>query len=182
MNLTRNEELALAQRLAHDRDPSAFHDLYNAYSGSLYSIALRMTGNASDAEDFVHDTWLRGVGAIGRYRGESSLRTWLTSILINRCRESFRSRRELSLEDCSEPVALSHESESAVIDHVDIDRALAAMPDRYREVFVLHDIEGFTHVEIGELLRIETGTSKSQLARGRRWLRAALSDGERNTR
>ena len=182
MSLTREDEKRLAERLARDRDPVAFRRLYLEHTQTLYSIAFRLTGNGSDAEDFVHDTWLRAVGAMGRFRGDSSLRTWLMSILINRCRESFRARRELSLEECSEPIALSDESESSVIDQLDIDRALAAMPDRYREVFVLHDIEGFTHVEISELLLIETGTSKSQLARGRRWLRSALSAGERDTR
>lgn len=182
MSLSKEEERSLAQRLAHDRDPAAFYELYKAYTGTLYSIALRMTGNTSDAEDFVHDAWLRAVAAIGRFRGDASLRTWLTSILINRCRESYRPRHETSLDDCLEIVASEREEESAMLDQVDIDRALAEMPARYREVFVLHDIEGFTHVEISQLLRIETGTSKSQLARGRRWLRGALSAGERDTR
>ena len=87
----------------------------------------------------------------------------------------------MSLEDCAEPVASPRQSESLLIDQVDVQRALTEMPDRYREVVVLHDVEGFTHVEIAGLLGIEVGTSKSQLARGRRWLRGSLSAGERET-
>ena len=181
MSLQRETDRQLAERLVRDRDAAAFHELYVAHSETLYCIALRFTGNSSDAEDFVHDTWIRAVGAINRFRGDSSLRTWLTSILINRCRESFRGRRELSLEDSAEAIASPGASELHAIEEIDLERALAAMPNRYREVFVLHDIEGFTHVEIAVLLGIETGTSKSQLARGRRFLRAALSAGERET-
>ena len=145
MNLDRERDRQLAEQLARDRDASAFHDRYVAHIQKLYCIALRLTDNASDAEDFVHVTWIRAVGAMSRFRGDSSLRTWLTSILINRCRENFRGRRELSLDDSAELVASPPVTELCAIEEIDLERSIAAMPNRYREMFVLHDIEGFTH-------------------------------------
>ena len=177
MTGTSNDDRALADRLADTRDSAAFRELYARHTPMLFAMALRLIGNETDAEDAVHDAWVRAVERIGRFRGESSLRTWLTGVLINRVREVNRTRVHDSLDDIGdvathEPLTDVHDLHG--VDPIDLGRAFAAMPYGYREVVLLHDVEGFTHEEIGRLLSIETGTSKSQLARGRRWLRRAL--------
>jgi RNA polymerase sigma-70 factor (ECF subfamily) len=156
-------------------DPDAFQQLYARHTPMLYSIAVRLSGNTADAEDFVHDTWLRAVTGLRAYRGGSSLRTWLVGVLINRTRESFRARTFASLDQNEALQALSQD-QPPTADAMDIEAALARMPVRYREVFVLHDVEGFKHAEIADLLGIEEGTSRSQLLRGRGWLRNALGE------
>jgi RNA polymerase sigma-70 factor (ECF subfamily) len=111
----------------------------------------------------------------GSFRGDASLRTWLTAILINRVREMWR-MPVLANIDASPDLMLDPRTidELQRVDPIDLARALGEMPHGYREVVVLHDIEGFTHEEIGATLGVAPGTSKSQLARGRRWLRQAL--------
>jgi RNA polymerase sigma-70 factor (ECF subfamily) len=168
------EDAALVARLVRERDPDAFHTLYGRHTPMLYALALRLTQSVPDAEDVVHDTWLRAVNVLRTFRGDSALRTWLASVLMNRVRELRRSRVHAPLDD--HPEIAQPEPLPSKIDPLDLDRALNAMPDGYREVILLHDVEGFTHEEIGTMLGIEPGTSKSQLSRGRRWLRETLKD------
>jgi RNA polymerase sigma-70 factor, ECF subfamily len=155
--------------------------LYRRHTPMLFALARRRTGNPADAEDAVHDAWIRAVAGLPRFRGASSLRTWLTGILINRLREGERARRSESLDDVPEPSLDPPPSLPIDIDPIDLRRALDLMPAGYHEVLLLHDVEGFTHEEISGILGIEIGTSKSQLARGRRWLRSRLTGDERKT-
>lgn len=173
--MTADDESVLVRRLLDARDPDAFQALYARHTPALYSIAMRLSGNSADAEDFVHDTWLRAVTGLHGFRGGSSLRTWLVGVLINRTRESFRTRSFASLEENEAQNAVSWELPPTA-EAIDIESAISRMPDRYREVLVLHDVEGFKHAEIAELLGIEEGTSRSQLLRGRGWLRKALGE------
>ena len=170
-------DLALAERLVRDGDAAAFRTLYARHTGTLYALALRLAGDESDAEDAVHDTWLRAAEGLHRFRGSSSLRTWLTGVLTNRVRETTRARRHVSLDDVPEMAASEHDDVPAGVAAIDLERALAELPHGYREVLVLHDVAGHTHDEIGRLLGIEPGTSKSQLSRARRRLRAILQRG-----
>lgn len=182
MTSTTPDEHALIARLVRDRDPQAWGALYSLHTPMLYALALRLTGNASDAEDIVHDTWLRGMQGVSAFRGASSLRTWLAGILINRTREHSRIRAHESLDD--DTIAADNGSTELPleVDPVDLERAIARMPQRYREIVLLYDVEGFTHAEISELLGVAIGTSKSQLARGRGWLRNALGQpGDKKT-
>jgi RNA polymerase sigma-70 factor (ECF subfamily) len=169
----------LAERVAAGGDGGAFHLLYGRHTPALYATAVRLTREASDAEDAVHDVWVRAVDALPRFEWRSSLRTWLTGILLNRLRELDRQARdvraldEASLADASlgdEPTPLP-----GGVDPLDLEAAIAALPPGYRRVLVLHDLEGFTHEDIAGLLDIDPGTSKSQLARARRRLRLALA-------
>jgi RNA polymerase sigma factor (sigma-70 family) len=169
-----SDDQALVERLVRDRDPTAFHQLYLRHTPMLFAIALRRVENVPDAEDAVHDTWVRGVEGLHQFRGASTLRTWLTGVLINRLRESARARKHVPLDEVPEIASAESDFVSPDVDPLDVSRALASMPDGYREIVLLHDVEGFTHEEIGQLLGIEAGTSKSQLARGRQWLRATL--------
>jgi RNA polymerase sigma-70 factor (ECF subfamily) len=166
----------LVDRLVRSGDPVAFHALYARHTPMLFGIAVRLTQSEADAEDAVHDTWVRAVDRLRGFEWRSALRTWLTAVLINRVREVVRAgarTEHLDIDDvlAAEPVELPRG-----VDPIDLERALSAMPLRYREVLLLHDLEGFTHQEIAMLLGVETGTSKSQLSRGRRWLREHLQN------
>lgn len=103
------------------------------------------------------------------FRGDASLRTWLAGFTINCCRERWR-RRESIPDETGEAGALE-----PLGDRLDLERAIASLPDGHREVFVLHDLEGYTHEEIAARLGIVAGTSKSQLARARSRLRERMA-------
>lgn len=150
---------------------ASFRALYRRHTPALYGLALRLLGGAADADDAVQEAWIRAAGRFAAFRWESSLRTWLSGILVNRCREIRRQRGQ------NEEV---HRSGVMLTDEalrVDLERAIASLPDGYRDVVVLHDVEGHTHEDIGRMLGIEAGTSKSQLSRGRRALRQLLGHG-----
>ena len=137
----------------------------------LYRVILRFVGRADLAEDALQETWIRAVSALGGFRWESSLRTWLTAIAIRCCREALRGRPS--------PVASPGEAAGPEVAdwwtaRIDLDRAVRGLPPGRREVLLLHDVEGFTHGEIAGLLGIEEGSSKSQLSRARRELRRRL--------
>ena len=151
-------------------DEAAFRALYRRHTPALYAFACRlMGGESAEVEDVLQDAWLRAARALGDFGWRSSLRTWLSSIVLNCCRERWRARGEV----------LEESPEAAVsVDpglRVDIEAALAALPPGYRAVLVLHDVEGFTHEEIADRLGIAPGTSKSQLFHARRAVRARLS-------
>jgi RNA polymerase sigma-70 factor (ECF subfamily) len=167
----------LAERVMGSRDEAAFRDLYQRHTPMLYAVARRLSSTEADAMDAVHDAWLRAVDALPAFHWRSSLRTWLCGIVLNRVRELSRmdSRLVELAEDHlpDDPVELPRGVEG-----IDLENAIAALSPRYREVLILHDAEGFTHEEIAGLLGIQPGTSKSQLARGRRRLRMILEQGE----
>ncbi|MCG3118568.1 MAG: ECF RNA polymerase sigma factor SigE [bacterium] len=156
------------------RDEQTFRALYHRHTPALYQLALRLASwNVHEAEEAVQDTWLRAIEALEKFRWESSLRTWLSGITINCCRELYRQRARRS----DERVAEQYVQEDATTNDcepLDLEQAIAALPNGYRQVLVLHDVEGYTHEEISRLLDIEVGTSKSQLARARRSVREAL--------
>ncbi len=164
----------LAHRIARDGDPHALDLLYRRHSEFLFTVARRGTRNSADAEDAVHDTFMRATAGMCRFRGDSSVRTWLVAILRNRLREAQRR----ALYECASTERMATvaapEPTPTAVDPIDLSRALDAMPRRYQEVLLLHDLEGFTHEDISRLLGIAVGTSKSQLTRGRRWLRERL--------
>jgi len=166
------------RRLVHNflarRDEASFRELYQRHAPALYQLALRLVGwKAQEAEEAVQDTWLRAIEKLETFRWESGLRTWLSGILINRCREFYRGRERESSTFIAEELA----TEVAAIKNfepIDLEQAITALPNGYRQVLVLHDVEGFTHEEISRMLEIEVGTSKSQLSHARRNIRQAL--------
>jgi RNA polymerase sigma-70 factor (ECF subfamily) len=156
------------------RDEASFLALYREHTPYLFRLALRLLGGRrAEAEDAVQDTWLRASARFHEFRGEASLRTWLAGFAINCCRERWRRREP----DASEPEEVA--ASEPIVDRLDLERAIAALPDGQREVFVLHDLEGFTHEEIATRLGIVPGTSKSQLSRARAALRARMARAER---
>ncbi len=154
-------------RLVKRRDESAFRQLYQRHSAIAFAVALRLLGgNRSDAEDALQETWLRAVRGLPTFRGESAFRTWLTGIAIRVALEIGRSKRLAVAPSDQEPSTTTVPGLA-----FDLERLIHQLPQGYRQVVVLHDIEGHTHEEIAQLLDIEPGTSKSQLSRARNLLR-----------
>ena len=168
-----SEDRDLAAAVAGSGDEAAFRALYRRHTPALYRLALRLGGGDGPwAEELVQRAWIKAVEGLRSFGWRSSLSTWLGGIAINCARELWREARtrgEAPLEEM--PAALPRGAD----ERMDLERALERLPDGYRRVFVLHDVEGYTHEEIGDLLGIETGTSKSQLARARQRLRTALA-------
>jgi RNA polymerase sigma-70 factor (ECF subfamily) len=160
-------------------DEEAFRLLFRRYTPRLYAMALRLSGGRADeAEDVIQTTWLRAAGRLDAFEWRSSLSTWLTAIAINCAREARRARARAPvpapldlLDALAAPAAVPGM-------RLDLDRAIAALPDGYREVLVLHDVEGLTHAEIAGALGIAPGTAKSQLFHARRALRRWLNEPE----
>ena len=168
------EDRRLVRRFLKRREEGVFREIYRRHAGRLYQLSLRLVGGeAHAAEEVLQEAWLRAIERLPEFRWESGLRTWLSAIVINCSRELYR-RRALQRNALA-----ADELELAVLpgEHageIDLERAIAALPPGYRQVLVLHDIEGYRHEEIGQMLDIEAGTSKSQLFHARRALRRAL--------
>ena len=173
---------ALLSRLARTGDARAFEMLYHRHTRALYATAVRITRDRDAAADIVHDAWVRAVESAHQFGQRSSLRTWLTGILINCHRERERARRrdtaddDVEIDELIDP-ALACPLDGSRVDRIDLDAAIEALPPGFREVLVLHDVEGFTHEEIAAMLGLVPGTSKSQLARARRRVRELLESG-----
>jgi RNA polymerase sigma-70 factor (ECF subfamily) len=174
-------DLELAQRCRHG-DAAAFEEVYRAHASRLYSLLVRMAGSADEAEDLLQDVFLTAHRKLGSFRGDSALGTWLYRLAVNHCLDYLRGRRakmarvtaSLDDDEAVEPAAARPRLGEA-ISRIDLERAIAQLPDGCRTAFVLHDVEGFEHHEIGELLGISEGTSKSQVHKARVKLRAMLS-------
>jgi RNA polymerase sigma-70 factor (ECF subfamily) len=176
-----SNERALIRRFLRDRREDAFCELYRLHTPRLYLLARRMLGRRhSEAEDVVQETWIRATKHLQDFEWRSSLSTWLGGIAINCSRETLRrlARRNESAPDNLEELEPAGNIPSPTAT-LDLENAIARLPDGYREVLVLHDVEGFTHEEVARHLGIETGTSKSQLSRARGKLRTNLSGGKR---
>lgn len=165
----------LARGILENGDEAAFRTLYRRHTPAVYQFVLRLVGGSEpDAEDVVQDAWLRAVRALEAFRWDASFRTWITGIALNRARELHR-RRGRSPEV---PPQVGGPERSVAprlhADRLDLERAIAALPHGYRTVLLLHDVEGFTHEEIGRRLEITPGTSRSQLFHARRTMRGLL--------
>lgn len=168
------DERALCQAVVEAGDERAFRELYRRHTPALHQLVLRMLGGSQpDAEDAVQETWIRAVRKLGGFRWESALRTWLCSIALNQAREILRRRGRAPVSELPEGLELPARP-ARDGERIDLERAIARLPDGYRSVLVLHDIEGFTHEEISRHLEIAVGTSKSQLFDARRAMRALL--------
>jgi RNA polymerase sigma-70 factor (ECF subfamily) len=172
-------DIALAERCRQGA-PGAFEELYRAHAARLFGLACRIVGRG-DAEDLLQEILLTAHRKLGQYKGESSLGTWLFRLGTNLCVDHLRSRG-VRLAQLSDPLneesdvgSTSAGSILGVVDRLDLDHALPRLPPGCRTVFVLHDVEGFEHREIAEILGISDGTSKSQLHKARMRLRGLLS-------
>ena len=166
------KDRALAEQFLRNRDEVAFQALYRLHTPALYRIAYRMLPDTQRAAEIVQDTWIRATEKLRSFRWESSLATWLAGIVINRSREEIR--RCAAEPQSSHDLAESLATASSVPERLDLERAIAKLADGYREVLLLHDVEGYTHEEIAQALEIEPATSRSQLARARSAVRTWL--------
>jgi RNA polymerase sigma-70 factor (ECF subfamily) len=167
------EDRSAVDRFLRTRSDEAFRALYGSHAPVMYRLVVRLLGReGADAEDALQDAWIRAAGQLERFRWDSSLRTWLCGIAVNCCRE--RLRRGMPFTGPA-PESAHVTSPARPWQSIDLERAIARLPSGGRAVFVLHDIQGYTHDEIGRLLDIEPSSSRSQLVRARRALRAMLA-------
>ena len=179
-------------RRAQKGDAAAFERLYKLHSGRIYALCLRMMrGNAAEAEDLTQEAFLQLFRKIGTFRSESAFSTWLHRLTFNIVLMRLR-RKTLagtSLEETNDPneEASAPRKEfgaldprlSGLVDRVNLQRALDQLPAGYRSIFLLHDVKGYEHNEIAEILGCSIGNSKSQLHKARVALRRLLLKGRR---
>lgn len=175
-------------------DANAFDTFVTRYSADIYALLFRLTEDAEEASDLTQETFLSALKAIQKFRGEADLKTWLFRIAVNESRNRFRWWKRRSREktfsldapigESETPIheTMSGNSESPEENTLRMERehrlkkALVALPEIFREVIVLCDIEGLSYEEIAKTLEINIGTVKSRIARGREELRRKLED------
>jgi RNA polymerase sigma-70 factor (ECF subfamily) len=157
-------------------DTASFEQLYRTHVARVHGLARRMAG-ADAADELTQDVFVRAWQKLGTFRGDSSFSTWLHRLAVNVIIERFRTlgaQRDRFLADGDETLARLSSPRPSGDFRMDFEHALSRLPGAAREVFVLHDVEGYKHQEIGELLGISAGTSKSQLHRARMLMRGHL--------
>jgi RNA polymerase sigma factor (sigma-70 family) len=157
---------------ARNGDGTAHAELYEIFAPMVYTLARRMLSSAAHAEDALQETFIEVLRKIGAYRGEAEFGFWVRRIAVNKClmhlRSGWTSRRVTGTGE--EPAV----ADGAAEDRIALERALAALSDTARAVVWLHDVEGYTHREIGRLMGRTSSFSKSQLARAHARLRVLL--------
>ena len=179
--LTQNIEDGTFVARAASGDRHAFEHVYRTHLNHVFSLCVRMTGDRARAEELTQDVFVRAWEKLPSFRGESAFSTWLhrltVNVVLNERRVDVRDRgRNVSSDDDDEstPPAGST-SQPMHAEKLDLERAIARLPKGARKVFVLHDVEGFTHEEIGSMLGVTAGGCKAQLHRARLLLREALT-------
>jgi RNA polymerase sigma-70 factor, ECF subfamily len=162
-------------RRAQGGDAAAIRDLYHRYAPRVHAVVRRLAGDDALAEDWAQEAWIRAIRALPTFRGDARFSTWLHRIAVNSALHGRRGRdrrvgREVALPDSAPGTARRDE----VALRISLQRALDQLPAGMRQIVVLHDVEGYTHEEIGELLGVAPGTSKSQLFKARARLRSML--------
>lgn len=173
-------DLALCQ-MAAAGNIAAFELIYQRYHRRTYSLTLRMTSSQTEAEDLTQEVFIQLFRKVGSFRGDSAFSTWLHRLTVNQVLMHFR-RRSVKNEKTSEDGEMPEQTVNGtanprkmqVVDRIALKNAIAELPNGYRNVFVLHDVEGYEHEEVARLLRISVGTSKSQLHKARLKLRGLL--------
>jgi RNA polymerase sigma-70 factor (ECF subfamily) len=169
---------------AKQGDEAAFETLYNLHKRRVYSLCLRMVSNPAQAEDLAQEAFLQLFRKISTFRGESAFSTWLHRMTVNVVLMNLR-RKGLPLVSLEETLETDEEAPrkelgapdlklTGSIDRLQLQRAIEKLPPGYKTVFVLHDVEGFEHNEIAEMVGCSIGNSKSQLHKARLKLRDAL--------
>jgi RNA polymerase sigma-70 factor (ECF subfamily) len=168
---------ALVDR-AREGDVEAFEDLYRESVGRVHCLCLRMCGNRSLAEELTQEAFVRAWQKLPSFRGDSAFSTWMHRLTVNvvlghqRSAGRRQAREHVAGEELYREGSSTRERPGMAMD---LERAIARLPDRARTVFVLHDVEGYKHSEISDLAGMAVGTSKAQLSRARQLLRKALA-------
>jgi RNA polymerase sigma-70 factor (ECF subfamily) len=173
-------------RRAQEGDSDAFATLFHAHKARIYSVCLRMTNNAAEAEDLTQDAFLQLFRKIATFRGDSAFSTWLHRIAVNTVLMHFR-KKSLSQVSLDEPYSNSDgakvrreygtrdNSLAGCVDRVALAGAIKELPHGYRTIFLLHEVEGYEHQEIAEMLGCSIGNSKSQLHKAKLRIRELLA-------
>jgi RNA polymerase sigma-70 factor (ECF subfamily) len=166
----------IARVLAGDR--VAARELYNAHAARVYSLAFRLTGDADLAREATQDVFVRAFRQLNRFRGDAALSTWLHRITVTVVATAMRKvkrmrERETDIDDLA---TVGSESDVDPVLRDRLHRAIDALPEIYRVTVIMHDIEGYTHLEIAEILGVAEGTCKSRLSLARKQLREALGN------
>ena len=181
-------------RRACNGDRSAFEYLYRSHSRRVYALCLRMVGNAAEAEDLTQEAFLLLLRKIHTFRGESAFSTWLYRLAVNVVLMRLRKKSPpiVSIDATFDPddETVSPDPASMIgapdlllegsIDRINLERSIRQLPAGYRRIFVLHDIQGYEHSEIAEILGRSVGDSKSQLHKARTRLREQLQEHRRD--
>jgi RNA polymerase sigma-70 factor (ECF subfamily) len=163
-------------RLAADGDARAIRTLYDRYAPRVYAVVRRIAGDDDLAQDYAQEAWIRAIRALPTFRGEARFSTWLHRIAVNAALQALRKAGTRTKREAPMP-----EEVAAQPSHPDsllqrrLEGALDALPEGMRQVLILHDVEGYTHEEIGDALGVSPGTSKSQLFKARAKMRALLA-------
>ncbi len=171
---------------AQQGDSDAFATLFHAHKARIYSVCLRMTNNAAEAEDLTQDAFLQVFRKIATFRGDSAFSTWLHRIAVNTVLMHFR-KKSLSQVSLDEPYSNSDGAKirreygtkdnrlAGCVDRVALASAIKELPPGYRTIFLLHEVEGYEHQEIAEMLGCSVGNSKSQLHKAKLRIRELLA-------
>ncbi|GAC1662581.1 MAG: sigma-70 family RNA polymerase sigma factor [Candidatus Acidiferrum sp.] len=182
---------AEAIRRAQAGDAAAFELLYQLHGRRVYALTLRMVGNPADAEDLTQEAFLQLFRKIGTFRGESAFSTWLHRMTVNVVLMRLRKKSlpVTSLEETTDPdeesggprkdIGAPDLRLSGAVDRVNLERSIEKLPPGYRTVFVLHDVQGYEHNEIADIMGCSVGNSKSQLHKARTRLRDLLQEAVR---
>jgi len=162
-------------RMAADGDARAIRTLYDRYAPRVYAVVRRIAADDDLAQDYAQEAWIRAIRALPTFRGDARFSTWLHRIAVNAALQALRkaetrSKREEPMPD--EVATPPRQTDSLLQKR--LEGALDALPEGMRQVLILHDVEGYTHEEIGDVLGVTSGTSKSQLFKARAKMRALL--------
>ena len=177
-----DSEAGLVKR-AQRGDTEAFANIFHVHKPRVYSLCLRMTNNVAEAEDLTQEAFLQVFRKLPTFRGDSALSTWMYRVAVNTVLMYFRKRGrpQLSLDEPSNQktkkreYGLDDERLVTSVDRIALARAIKELPDGYRTIFLLHEVEGYEHREIARLLKCSVGNSKSQLHKARLKMREILS-------
>jgi RNA polymerase sigma-70 factor (ECF subfamily) len=179
-DITKTSDLVLT-RVAAGGDMAAFEEIYRRHHRRVYSICLRMLQNTSEAEDLTQDVFIQLYRKIGSFRGDSAFTTWLHRMTVNQVLMHFRKRTvkfEKTTEEGETPEQIvsgtANPEKMRIVDKIALDNAIEQLPAGYKNVFLLHDVEGFEHEEVAKILGCSVGTSKSQLHKARLKLQKLL--------
>ena len=164
-------------RLAADGDARAIRMLYDRYAPRVHAVVRRIAGDDDLAQDYAQEAWIRAIRALPTFRGDARFSTWLHRIAVNAALQALRKaetrRKHEGPAPADVPIAPVHADS---ILQKRLERALDELPEGMRQVIILHDVEGYTHEEIGDVLGVTSGTSKSQLSKARAKMRAMLAN------
>ena len=163
-------------RLASKGDGGAIRTLYQRHSRRVFAVVRRLAGDDALAEDWAQEAWVRAIRALPTFRGASQFSTWLHRIAVNSALHGRRSReRKAGKETAMDETHAARPYAGDALLKLKLEKAMERLPEGMRKVLVLHDVEGYTHEEIGEILGVSPGTCKSQLFKARAKMRAMLS-------